>query len=541
MAFIKTERKKSGTYLRLVESYRGEDGKPKHRTVATLGKAEDFSKKTLRRMGQIFLELSGEKYQVETKKSMKEITRYNYGFALVYDKLMKHYGLDDLLKNIGKRNNTSYDLYKQVLLMILDRLNDPSSKMSVYDHQEEYFGFSEMPLQHFYRALDYLNKNHKLIQEQIFRSHQHLFNQKLDVVFYDVTTFYFDSDKEDGFRNKGFGKDGKIGKTIIVFGMLIDKDKNPVGYTVYEGRFYEGHTFLDAIEKLKKEYEIEKVITVADRGMMNETNIRIVEEEAGYEYIVGERLKNLPKKIKEKILDRSNYKKLTIADETTGELIEIKYLEIEHKGKRLITTFSQTRASKDSYDRQERIRQGEKLLKSQNAIERKARRNYLKKSAKEGRYEIDEKKIENDARYDGFASIATNNRELPVEEILSQYRQLYKIEQTFRTFKSYLETRPMFHWTEGRIKGHLCLCYMSFAMLNYLGNLLKRKNVIMSENKIREALSKMQLSLIELEGEKYYLRSSMSERATQILRLLNLKKPPDFTKTSDISRYIPTI
>jgi len=541
MAFIKIEKKDSGTYLRLVESYRDEEGKSKHRTVATLGKAEDFSKKTLRKIGQVFLELSGEHYPEETKKSMKELSRYNYGFPLVYDKGMKHYGLDLLLKNIGKRQNTSYDLYKQVLLMLVDRLDDPSSKLSTYTHQEEYFGFKAMSLQHFYRALDYLNKNQKLIQEQIYSKHQHLFNQKLDVVFYDVTTFYFDSEREDGFRNKGYSKDGKIGKTVIVFGMLIDKDKNPVGYNVYEGGFYEGYTFKDAINKLKKEYEIEKVITVADRGMMSEANISIVEDEAGYEYIVGERLKNLPDPIKRQILDRKSYKQLTITDEATSEIICIEYLEIEYKGKRIITTYSSKRAAKDMHERQERIKNGEKMLSTQSVIDKKARRHYLKQDGKKNKYAIDQAKIEYDAQYDGLASIATNNRELSVAEVLSQYRQLYKIEQTFRTFKSYLETRPMFHWTESRIKGHLCLCYMAFTMLNYLSNMMKRNNIQVSENKIRETLSKMQLSLIELEGDQYYLRSSLGERASKILSVLNLKKPPDFTKIDDINHYIPTI
>ena len=123
------------------------------------------------------------------------------------------------------------------------------------------------------------------------------------------------------------------------------------------------------------------------------------------------------------------------------------------------------------------------------------------------------------------------------------YKQvlLMLVDHYFRTFKSYLETGPMFHWTESRIRGHLCLCYIAFTMLNYLGKLLKRNNVQTSENKIRETLSKMQLSLVELDGEKYYLRSSLNEKALKTLKVLKLKKPPDFTKINDISHYLPTI
>ena len=535
MAFLKKEKKKYGTYLRMVESYRDEIGKSRHRTIANLGKAEDYSQKTLKKIGRIFLELAGEEYQEKETKTIVEKKRLNYGFVQVYDKIMHHYKLDSLLSNIGKRHNLSYDLYKQILLMLVERLNDPCSKLSNYNNQKEYYGLSGIKLQHLYRSLDYLSENQQHIQAQIYETGRHLFNRKLDVVFYDVTTFYFDSEKEDGFRNKGYSKDGKIGKTVIVFGMLIDKDKNPVGYNVYEGGFYEGHTFKDAIEKLRQEYEIEKVITVADRGMMSKSNIEIVEEQSGYEYIVGERLKNLPNKVKERILNKNNYSETRIIDETTGEIIPLQYLEIEYKGKRIITTYSQKRAEKDRYDRQERIRKGEKMLENQSIAERKAKRSYLTRQGNKEKYVLDEKKIENDAKYDGLASIATNNRELPVEEILNQYRHLYKIEQTFRTFKSYLETRPMFHWTKTRIKGHLCLCYISFTMLNYLINKLRNNNLKLSENKIRKLLRKMQLSEVEIDGQGFYIRSRQSNETKQLINILQLAKVPNFTKTSELN------
>ena len=538
MAFLKKEKKASGTYLRIVESYRDKTGKSKHRTLYKLGKAEDYSKKTLNKIGHIFLELSGAKKDVIAKNTLNEITRINYGFGLVYDSVMKHYELDKLLQNIAKRQNSTCDLYKYVLLMILERLNDPSSKLSNYNHQTEYLGFENLQLHNLYRSLDKLSENQEIIQELIYSKGRHLFNQKLDVVFYDVTTFYFDSEIEDGFRMKGFSKDGKIGKTVIVFGMLIDKDKNPVGYNIYRGGFYEGHTFADALKKLKQDYEIEKVITVADRGMMSKNNISMVENEVGYEYIIGERLRNMPKKIQAKILDRSKYTQLEIIDENSGEIISIEYIIIEYNGKRLITTYSPKRAAKDRHDREKRIEKGQKMAQNQWEIEKKARRNYLKKTGK-NLYEIDEVKIQADARYDGLACIATNNMELDPSEVLSAYKQLYKIEQTFRTFKSYLATRPMFHWTEKRIEGHLCLCYIAFTLLNYLSNKLKQNEYKLSENQIRETLCKMQLSLIENDGEEFYLRSNLNDNMKKILSTLKLKRIPDFTQKKAINQYIP--
>ena len=147
-------------------------------------------------------------------------------------------------------------------------------------------------------------------------------------------------------------------------------------------------------------------------------------------------------------------------------------------------------------EREKRIEKGKQMMLKPSQSERKARRYYLKNDG-DNKYELDERKIEADSRFDGFVCIATNNRELGVEKILSSYKQLYKIEHSFPTFKSYLETRPMFHWTQERIEGHLCLCYIAFTLLNYLQKTMQAVGSRFSENRIREALDKMQLSLVD--------------------------------------------
>jgi len=132
-----------------------------------------------------------------------------------------------------------------VLLLLVERLNDPCNKRSSFFHQNEYLGLPAVPLQHLYKSLDYLANHNRLIQQCIHQTGRNLFNQQLDVVFYDVTTFYFDSEveKEEALRQKGFGKDGKVGKTQVVFEMLIDKYKQPIGYQLYRGDQWEGKTY----------------------------------------------------------------------------------------------------------------------------------------------------------------------------------------------------------------------------------------------------------------------------------------------------------
>ena len=538
MAFLKKEKKKSGTYLRIVESHRDKSGKSIHKTLYNMGKAEDYSKQTLKNIGKSFLELSGEDISNLEKKCLKELARYSYGFIQIYDRIMQIYGIERFLLETSKKKRLNFKLYQSILLMIAERLNEPSSKLMNYNNQSEYIGLASLDLHNLYRSLDHLYEIQNEIQKLIYHQGRNLFKQSLDIVFYDVTTFYFNSEKEDGFRMKGYSKDGKIGNTVIVFGMLIDKDKNPIGYRIYKGGYYEGHTFKDAIRKLKEEYTIDRVIAVADRGMMNQTNVELLEsEEIGYEYIIGERLKNLPQKLQSEILDRNKFRKLSIADEVTGEIIEIEYYTIEYKGRRIITTYSEKRAAKDRYERQSKIELAKQYIKTPSMVEKKAASHFLKKENK-NQYILDEEKIARSEGYDGFVSISTNAKDLVENEVLSAYKQLYKIEHTFRTFKSYLEARPMFHWTQKRIEGHLCLCYICFTLLNYLQQILRRSGVKISEDKLRVSIGKMQLSLLEQDGEQFYLRSKLDETANAIIKELNIKKLPDIIGKYGITQYI---
>lgn len=215
----------------------------------------------------------------------------------------------------------------------------------------------------------------------------------------------------------------------------------------------------------------------------------------------------------------------------------------------LIGSHSQSRAEQRRIDTIERIpiaigiEKAETLKSKPSQIEKKASRYFLKKDSQSilpvGRqaYEIDKDKVKDAERYDGFMVIATNKKELKAEEALDKYKDLYRIEMSFRTFKSYLETRPMYHWTDKRIQGHLCMCYISFCLLNYLQQKLESGNIKFSEDKIRRTLSKMQLSLLEQDGNQFYLRSAIDERSKKILSILNLPLLNDIIPESSISKY----
>lgn len=536
MAFIRIEKKTSGDYIRIVRTVR-KGGKPTHQTLYSLGKVQDYTSEQLARIGKKLLQASGADLSDLIRipnQEMAELGRYNYGFYLVYTRVFKHYGLDQVFGRIGKRKKLSYDLSNAVLLMLLERLHDPVSKRGNYFNQQEYLGIAPVKLQHLYRSLDYLSDHQHYLQEHIFHSQRTLFNQQLDVVFYDVTTFYFESEVEqaDALRQKGFSKDGKIGSTQVVLGLLIDKQKNPIGYQLYKGNTFEGHTFVDAINQLKARYQVDQLIVVADRGMLSQTNREVVTDQ-GYAFIMGERLKSLPQSLKIQLLNLADYELEWVS--SAQNPVVVRYRVFQHEGRKIIATYSQKRAEKDKKDRQQRLAKAEQLLKYPQGLKNKAQRFFIKQQGG-GKYVLDQDKINEQARYDGFLAITTSAKQVSAEQVLDHYHHLFQIEHSFRTFKSYLETRPMFHWTDKRIEGHMCLCYLSYVLLNHLQKKLSKHE--MSEHTIRRTLAKMQVSHIKQLNEEYYLKSRTSEEEKKMLNTLNIKPLTNLIPVEKMKKYL---
>lgn len=523
MPFLRVEKKSSGTYLRILESYRNAKGKSTNRILYSLGKVQDYTPEQLRNIGIRLFELGGGEVKALLQGELEETGRFNYGYQQVYGKALQHYGLTDIFRRIEKRNKLQFSLHNTVFLMLIERLQEPCSKRSNFFNQQEYVNLPPVALHHLYRALDKLAAGNALIQQQIFKTGRDLFNQTLDIVFYDVTTFYFESEveKQGELRQMGFGKDGKIGHTQILFCMMIDRDKNPIGYRIFKGDTYEGHTFEKALDDLKNKYQIDKVIIVADRGMLSKNNLHITTEK-GYEFIIGERLKTLPRALRNPLLDLSNYTQEWIYKTGEEEPVTIKYTTLTHEGKTIIATYSANRAKKDKQDRENKLATAKKLLDNPSLLKKKPARYFLQSNGKEA-YSLDDNKIKQSEKYDGFLAISTNNASLGITEVLEQYKQLYKIEHSFRTFKSHLETRPMFHWTDSRIEGHICLCYIAFALQNYVLQKANKSKQVFTETSLRKTLDKMQVSLLKHNTETIYLRSAPGANEAYLQQQLGVK------------------
>lgn len=552
MAFLRQDKKGAEVYLRICETER-QGKKVIQRTLHNLGKKSDYSPESLSRIGAQLYCMNGNSLEDLMQEMCKEKGRYNYGFPLIIQYLMGHYGLNELFDSIKKKHRLTFSLTEIVTLLLCNRWNDPLSKLGVYDTQNEFLGLQPIKLHWLYRSLDKLALSSEQIQKHIYNKNAQFFDYELDVVFYDVTTFYFDSDyeQEGALRQKGFGKDGKIGKTQILLGLLLDKQRNPVAYELYSGDTYEGHTLADGIKKLQEKYKIGKVVLVADSGMLNKDNLLTITEK-GYEFIVGERLKNLPKTLQTELLDQKNYKPMVLEKHgKIGEKIVLSYHIVEHKGRKILCTYSEKRAKKDRMERETKIEKAQKMMKNPAQLGKKAAIYYLKSNQVDTDtgevadpkttkivYELDQNKIDKAAQYDGLKAIATSDKTLSNEDMLLKYKELYKIEQSFRTFKSFLETRPMFHWTDERIKGHFCMCYLSFALLNYLQQTLKKNNLNYSENDIRKILDKMQITHLTQFKQDYYIRSQLDENTKKLLKMLEIKPLPDMMANPLIINYL---
>lgn len=522
MAFLRVEKKTSGTYLRIVQSYK-DKGVPRHKTLHSLGKIEDYPPHQLETIAKKLLQLAGVALEDFNVKGFKEVGRYNYGYALVIKQLWKLFDMNAFVKRINAKRKIRLDWMSSIQLMIAERLNEPCSKRQSFFNQEEYLGWDKQQLQHFYRSLTLLGEHQEELKKHIFTQQQSLFSQALDLVFYDVTTLYFDSQVEEAgkLRQKGYCKDGKAHKTKVVLGLLVDKLRNPLSYHIYKGGTYEGKTFQEAIRALKTNFKIDQVIAVADSAMIDQDNRAFIENSTGMDYIIGDPIKMLPKAIQDKLLNKTQHTAIKGSDKET-----FSYCTTQYKGRKILCTYSAKRARKDAFQREKLIEKAQRMIQNPaqyKQSKKKGAGRFITTQENSQTLRLNTQKIEADKRFDGFKAIATST-DLKAEELLEKYRDLYKVEQAFRTLKSQLQIRPMFHWTDKRIEGHIAMCFIAFTFLNHMKNLTK-----LSERELVRTLDRMQMSAIQ-EGESkelVYMKSKNTDNQDIISKKLKLVVPRD--------------
>ena len=448
-------------------------------------------------------------------KDLAEEQRLISGIHDIYGELFDRQGFAGIFNNPA-RQKAMVDAFRNI---VLARIANPRSKMASVDMLEENFGVS-IDLQRVYRMMDLLdNEAIEKLNDLAYKNTSELFGNKIDVIFFDVTTIYFESFTSDDLKSLGFSKDLMFNQPQILLALVVNKEGFPLGYKVFPGNTYEGNTLVPMLTELRQRYKIGKVVMVADGGMCSKKNVEALENE-GFEYIIGARLKNLSDELKEKVLDRQHYK-----GNDEHSIGQFEYTE----NKKLVVSYKASRARKDAFEREKALERLKiKLDKQKNPkdyLSNHGCKKYIKVSGA-STFELDEEKIKADSRWDGLHGVVTNAREISEEEILKQYGNLWHVEEAFRITKHDLKVRPIFHWTPTRIQAHLAICFTAYALVRQLEYRVELQYKNMSIEKIRQCLMQVQTSVLYHAKKKirFALPSRVTQDAQRIYHAMGLKR-----------------
>lgn len=455
---------------------------------------------------------------------IKEEKRVIKGIHDVYGKLYDELGFNGIIGNPA-RNKRSIEALKEI---VLARVANPDSKRGSVLNLEANFAVN-LDLNLVYRMMDKIEDKEILkLNTLVYSKTKSLFKEKIDVIYFDATTLYFESFSEDEFKRNGYSKDGKFNQPQVVLALMVTKEGLPVGYKAFSGDTFDGHTLIPVLQEIKEHYSLDKIVYVADAGMFNRDNLKEFEtlDEHKMTYIVGARIKNMPQSTKEQILNPDNY--IALNDNT-------KVATFEYEGKKLLVSHSRKRAKKDKYEREKGIEKLRVKLSKEKSVKthlsNQGYKKYLQlENSANGRncdlnIVLNEKKIKEDALWDGLKGIITNNSELGNEELIDQYSNLWQVEESFRITKHDLKVRPIYHHKESRIKAHLAISFMAYTLVRHLEHRVRLQYKKLSPQRIRTALLGVQESILydTKNDKKFGLPSSITIDAEKIYRLMEVK------------------
>jgi len=533
--------------VQLAESYR-EDGKTKQRVLRHIGTAHTPAEleqlKQLANSIKTELEhkqLADQQQEVpqsfarqlgsitplaeSTKVDLLDIEeegRYILGVHDIYGSIYDLLNFTNLFSRPQQRIKAA-EILREV---VLARIAKPISKRATVELLEKHFGI-QLNLDNVYQMMDKIDDLFcERIQRQALAATLNLTGEKLKILFYDATTLYFESFTEDDLKQNGYSKDMKFNQPQILLALFVTEKGLPVGYEVFPGATFEGHTLVAALEKLKARYNIKEVTFVADRGMLSAANLEFLDKNK-LNYIVGSRIRSLKKVLQQEILNWAGSLK--------KEIDEIRHqITIDDK-RRLILSYRADRAKKDQADRDKSIQKLQARLKrSKNPKQLIARYGFQKYITVIGdaKLQIDEDRLNAESAWDGITGVITNHPALTEQEILEQYSGLWQVEDSFRITKHDLRIRPIYHWTPNRIRAHIAISFMAFTCVRYLEYRISAQYKKLSPEQIRTALLEVQASIIKdkQSGEKYLIPSSINPMAKQIYRVLAIKTPKGVMK-----------
>jgi transposase len=434
-------------------------------------------------------------------------------FGALYDEL----GWNRLLK--GTKKDQTWN--RILRAMVLARIANPSSKKKSQHWLARDMGI-KIPLDRVYRMMDHVAAQKSTLQERVGQQTFTLFEEAIEIAFFDVTTLYFESFEEGTLQKRGYSKDAKFNEMQVVLALLVTQEGLPLGYEVFEGSTFEGHTLLEVLARYRERFRVGRVVVVADRGLFNNDN-RLAMEAAGIAYVVGAKLRTLSKTMQTLILESNQFR----GTDVDGHLYWVN--TFGYRGRRLIVSYSQDRAKRDSDHRRKQV---ERLLKKSkegtlpiaSLIGNHGTKKYIQ--VDKGTAHIDDAKIARDAEWDGLHGIVTNIETQNPAQLLLHYRGLWQIEEAFRINKHDLRIRPIFHFTQQRIEAHLAICYLAYALSKHALHRLKVQAQSLSLARLRDELLQVSSHIVEdiATGQRFCIPSGLQATQKKIYQIFGLKR-----------------
>jgi transposase len=465
------------------------------------------------------------------------------GADLVFGRLWQESGIQQVVQSLLAARHYEFDVERAVYLSVLHRLFASGSDRAAERWREAYLiaGTEPLNLHHLYRAMAFLGAEIKpkgqkslgsprclkdLIEEELFERRRDLFTE-IDLVFFDTTSLYFEGQGGQAIGKRGHSKDHRPDLCQMVVGMALDVEGRPICCEMWPGNTADVKTLLPVVKRMRERFRLREITVVADRGMVSQATLEAFEQsDPPVRYILGVRMRrqkevntsvlSSPARWFESVPERSNAK----------DPAPLKVKEVWVKERRYIVCLNEEERRKDAHDREaiiahlkEQLRHGDKSL-----VGNKGYRRYLKVEGS-GHFRIDEKQVKAEQRYDGIWVLRTNT-DYNAETVAHAYKALWAVEDIFRTTKSILETRPIYHKRDETIRGHVFCSFLALLLKQELESRMKRAGLKWEWKEVIRGLDALQQVEANFQGRRFLFRSQLTEHASQAVRATGVAIPP---------------
>lgn len=544
--FFRTKKTKEMEYLQIVENRR-EGKKTKQTVIATLGRLEQMQQKG----GLEALLSSGSRFseklmvlEAGRKGDTEGFPHLHIGPALIFERLWKETGCKAAVLEFLKQRKFDFSVERAIFLTVLHRLFNPGSDRAAEVWRKSYLidGAEKLELHHLYRSMFWLGDpldsveqegnsgfsprcTKDLIEEFLFDYRRDLFSS-LDIVFFDTTSIYFEGEGGETLGKHGNSKDSRPDLKQMIVAAVLDGEGRPICCEMWPGNTTDVKTLIPVVNRLKTRFHIGNICIVVDRGMISSDTIEKLESnDLGWHYILGARMRR-QKEVRDEVLSRAGrFQVVSPKSENPKDPSPLKVKEVQVEGRRYIVCLNEDQATKDAADREaiinslsDHLKKGDKSL-----VGNKGYRKFIKAEGKH--FNIDEDKITQEARYDGKWVLRTNT-DLPASEVALKYKQLWMVEDLFRSIKSLLETRPIYHKCDETIRGHVFCSFLALILRKELQDRLESKGFSFEWNNIIRDLDEMGQMEVAQGEKRFLLRTETKGCCGKVFQATGVALPP---------------